>query len=218
VTYKARHDNERIFRKIYSTNKWKGSESVSGPGSAVQRTTAIIRSLPAIVRAFGVRTFLDAPCGDFNWMRHVDLPVEQYIGADVVPELIEDARRYVAPGREFLVADLTADELPSVDMIFCRDGLVHMADELVMQAVANMKASGASLLFATTFYAMPKNTRGRTGGWRPINLQIEPFAFPPPILLLPERRFSPDTPNSDKSLGLWYLQELPDSLTASAES
>ena len=45
-------------------------------------------------------SLLDAPCGDFNWMRHVPLGGVSYTGADVVPELIARNRRdYGRDGR-----------------------------------------------------------------------------------------------------------------------
>jgi hypothetical protein len=42
---------------------------------------------------FSAKTLLDAGCGDFNWMRHVNLKLDQYIGIDVVPELICENQR-----------------------------------------------------------------------------------------------------------------------------
>jgi hypothetical protein len=35
---------------------------------------------------------LDIPCGDFNWMKLLNLGVD-YIGADIVGELIAENRR-----------------------------------------------------------------------------------------------------------------------------
>lgn len=60
---------------------------------------------------------LDAPCGDFNWMRFVDLGKTHYIGCDIVPEVIEtNGMRYA--DREFHALDLAAEPLPNVDLIF----------------------------------------------------------------------------------------------------
>lgn len=201
-------DNEAKFRNIFAANKWAGSESVSGPGSGTKVTEPVRRALPILTQAFGVRSLLDAPCGDFNWMQHVELGVEQYVGVDVVPELVEMASAFATPDREFRVADIAVDELPSVDMIHCRDLLVHMSNELARSTIANFKASGSRLLLTTTFYAVTHNAPGSTGGWRPINLQIAPFDFPAPILIVPERRFSQGQ-YSDKSLGLWQMADLP---------
>src|SRR5262249_48072014 len=49
-----------------------GAESVCGPGSSLSQTDEIRRMLPLLISETGTRSFLDAPCGDFNWMRHVE--------------------------------------------------------------------------------------------------------------------------------------------------
>src|SRR5579885_1138281 len=62
-----------IFSEIYRSNQWGASESVSGLGSELSATERVREELPKIVREFGVRSMLDIPCGDFHWMRQVDL-------------------------------------------------------------------------------------------------------------------------------------------------
>ena len=77
-----------VFQKIYREQGWLSSESVSGWGSELRNTEQIIRELPGFLRRFGITSMLDVPCGDFNWMRFVDLDGIDYIGADIVPDLI----------------------------------------------------------------------------------------------------------------------------------
>ena len=90
-------------------------------------TAEVRRGLPPLLREFGVRTVLDAPCGDFHWMKELDLPVERYIGADVVAEIIERNRgRYAAANREFLVADLDSERsLRAAESSGSLDGKPH---------------------------------------------------------------------------------------------
>ena len=40
-----------------------------------------------LVAKLGVQTFLDAPCGDYNWFRTIQWsqPLASYIGGDIVP-------------------------------------------------------------------------------------------------------------------------------------
>lgn len=199
-----------VFVKIYDDNKWQGSQSGSGPGSSLAVTAPIREALPSLLRSRDVSVLLDAPCGDFQWMQAVDLPVTHYIGVDVVPKVIESNQQRFAERGEFLVGDITVDPLPQADLVLCRDCLVHLTAVQAFAAVRNMKASGASYLLATTFFALERNGPGSTGGWRPINLRIEPFCFPPPLELIRERHFDPERAYSDKSLGLWRLNELPE--------
>jgi hypothetical protein len=60
----------------------------SGAGSDLEATKVVAAALPAVLESLGVRTILDIPCGDFLWMRHVDLSAVTYIGADVIESLI----------------------------------------------------------------------------------------------------------------------------------
>lgn len=109
-------------------------------------------------------------------------------------------------GETFVVLDLIESEFPTVDLVLCRDCLVHFSDRLVKKAVANIKRSQSKYLLTTTFPRHSTNARIVTGNWRPINLCAPPFSFPEPMLLIDERE---SAPNDDKRLGLWRIQDLP---------
>jgi len=203
---RRRQSRENVFRDIYAQNLWGDQESVSGPGSNLERTSAFRAELPPLLKAIGVRTLLDAPCGDFNWMKEVELEVDRYIGVDIVPELVEqNQRRYGTAARSFLHRDLILDQMPFADAILCRDGLVHFPLADIRAALRNFKRSGACYLLTTTFTGVYANREIRTGEWRPINLQRPPFNFPPPLWLIDEKRRAADG-FSDKCLGLWRLE------------
>src|ERR1700752_1788104 len=80
---------QSTFAPFYSENRWGDSESASGPGSSLERTAKLRSELPILLEEIGARTLLDAPCGDFNWMKNITLNLDQYIGVDVIPELID---------------------------------------------------------------------------------------------------------------------------------
>src|SRR5258708_6481671 len=81
-------DMREVFSTIYRDNLWADPESFSGRGSTLARTGVIRMELPRLLHDAGAKTLLDAACGDFNWMRHLELGSVQYIGVDIVPELI----------------------------------------------------------------------------------------------------------------------------------
>lgn len=88
---------EKVFTSIYQAAAWGPGESVSGGGSSLQATERVRAALPTLVAELGVRTFMDAPCGDHVWMRHVELGCD-YIGVDVVAPLIADnVKKYGGP-------------------------------------------------------------------------------------------------------------------------
>ncbi len=203
---------EAVFGEIYEGNHWRGAESVSGPGSDLAQTVSVRRELPGLLRELRVKSMLDVPCGDFHWMRHVDLGACAYSGADIVPALIERNRRlYGAPRRSFLVLNMTTDPLPRADLILCRDCFIHLTNHDVLRAVDNFKRSGATYLLATLHPLKRNNHDGVTGGIRLINLCAPPFAFGEPLRVIREDGFPglEDDPNFVRVLGLWRLADLP---------
>ena len=198
-----------IFTEKFENNLWHGDESLSGPGSSMDNTRVVRQKLPGLLRSLGVRRMLDIPCGDFFWMNHIELPVEEYIGADSVEALIVDnQRKYGRPGREFQTIDLLKDPLPRVDVIFCRDCLVHFSYSDVRRALKQMQDSGSTYLLTTTYPEKAPNVDILTGQWRPLNLQKPPFSFPAPIQMFLEESTEQNGFCADKSLGLWVLNTL----------
>ncbi len=198
---------EKVFQHAYRHNIWGDPESVSGPGSGLFRTESFRDQIPALLNELGANSLLDAGCGDFNWMKEVSLPVEQYVGIDIVPELIAHNRqRYTEVKRSFIHGDILRAELPRVDIILCRDCLVHFSFKDAWMALRNFKRSRSCYLLTTTFIEFPDNVEIETGGWRRLNLEQAPFSFPPPEKLIDEK--CPHPGGEDKRLALWRLENI----------
>jgi SAM-dependent methyltransferase len=201
---------EAVFTRRYRQGGWQGDESVSGLGSGEEQTRAIRSALPRLLQETGARSLLDIPCGDFNWMEDVELGVERYIGADIVDDLVAENRRRFADDRhEFVKIDVVRDRLPEVDVVFCRDCLVHLSSSDVLEALRNIKSSGSRHLLTTTFTGRAENEEILTGEWRPINLEKAPFCLPAPLTLVDEGCTEYGGRYADKSLGLWRIADLP---------
>ena len=200
---------EEVFRDIYRRHHWTGSRSLSGAGSGQEQTAELKRALPELLKERGVSTVLDLPCGDYSWMRQVDLAGIRYIGADLLPELIAPLQAVHTDARhQFTVLDLTSDPLPPADLLFCRDCLVHLSYEDIRKALENFRESRIPLLLTTTFPDSDRNEEIVTGDWRPLNLERPPFNFPPPANLLREGSTEAGGLFADKSLGLWRAADL----------
>ena len=199
-----------LFARYFRNNQWGGDESRSGTGSSLDQTAVLRRELPALLQRLGALSILDIPCGDFHWMSKVDLGVTTYFGGDLVPEVVEHNRaRFAERGRQFLVLDLTRSKLPKVDLIFCRDCLVHLSFADVGQAIRRFRESGSTYLCTTTFTALAANSDIPTGEWRPLNFSLSPFSFPPPLEVINEECTEDEGRYSDKSVGLWRIADLP---------
>jgi hypothetical protein len=202
---------QHLFEKIYSNHRWYDEESKSGPGASLKQTETIRRFLLKLIEELQVKTLLDIPCGDFNWMKEVDLSRYDYIGADIVNDIIkQNDLIYSSKNRRFIWSDITVSPLPQGDLMLCRDCFVHFSYAGISDAIANIKKSRTTFLLTTTFTDR-MNQDIETGYWRPINLEADPFLFPKPLQLFNENCTEENRRYSDKSLGLWRVDDLPPS-------
>lgn len=204
------HLNKELFRCIYRANVWGDPYSRSGPGSNLEQTCAIREMLPKLIIAYNITSILDAPCGDFYWMNYTDLShIQQYIGADIVDELIkENEDKYTDTNKQFMVCDITRNELPRTDLILCRDCLPHLPYIDIALAINNFKKSGSTYLLTSHYPHVQENQdlshEALVSLWRfhAINFEKPPFQFPSPLFTL-EEGFN------GKHLALWRIADLP---------
>lgn len=199
-----------MFTEIYETNAWRGERSLSGKGSDPDQTRVLERELPGLLADLQAKTLLDVACGDFYWMKSVDIGDCEYVGADIVAEAIERNRRYERDGVRFVCLDMRTDDLPRADVVLARDALVHFSYEDAFVALSNIGRSGSSYLLVTTFAGQTENHDILTGRWRPLNLERPPFGFPPPLRLISEMCTQDDESYGDKGLGLWRIEDVCD--------
>ena len=199
--------NEEVFTKIYHTNFWDGNESLSGPGSDLIQTKTIRTELSKLFKEFHITSLLDIPCGDFFWLKEVNLDFLYYTGADIVEDIItQNNLKYSKKNRKFVKLDLINDKLPKMDLILCRDVFPHFSFEKIIESIKNIKNSGSKYLLSTSFISKKKNQDIITGNWRPLNLLAPPFNFPKPILMINEH--SSEKNSSYKSLLLWKIIDM----------
>ena len=60
---------KETFTEIYKTNFWSSNESPSGGGSELIQTKSLINDLEKLLKDMDIKSVLDIPCGDFNWMQ-----------------------------------------------------------------------------------------------------------------------------------------------------
>lgn len=201
--------NKRLFTQIYEQNSWGSHESRSGAGSTITKTTAIRAHLPHIIKEWNIRTILDAPCGDFNWMKELDLSgIDCYIGLDIVSQLIaKNIELYSSENRFFFTVDIVNHPLPCVDLLICRDCIQHLTDQDVFKLFTNIKRSNSQYLLISNY---PQSTENNdidqiysTIRITYRNLFRPPFNFPKPLATIDEKF-------DKKVLTLWRIKDLPD--------
>jgi len=205
----SRQSPSEIFTTYAQGNKWGDKESLSGKGSNLEATAHLREILPPLLRDLDVRTIADIPCGDFHWMAHVDLAGIDYLGGDIVPDLIAtNTARHARPGVRFQVIDLISGPVPKADLLFVRDCLVHLSIDHVQAALANIRASGSTWLLTTTFPQTGTNAPIATGEWRAVDLTKPPFSLPAPERMAAEGQEWLKGQAPDKMLGLWRISDI----------
>jgi hypothetical protein len=200
---------EKVFSSIYRNNDWNNRESLSGQGSTLEHTRVLVNKLPSYFEKYNVNSVLDAPCGDFNWMRHVDMKNIYYIGGDVVQELIDkNNEKYGNKQFSFIKLDIILDPLPKVDLILVRDCLVHFNNEAIVLFLKNLIASEIKYIMTTNFPITKHNYNITMGNFRFLNLLRKPYNFPKEKDILWEESKEVYGQCPDKSLFLWDVNDI----------
>ena len=85
-------DEEKKFNFIYKNKYWQNinNGSLSGAGSNLDDSTHNLSiELPSFIDKHQIKSFLDIPCGDWEWMSKLNLNNIEYIGCDIVEDMIE---------------------------------------------------------------------------------------------------------------------------------
>jgi hypothetical protein len=170
-------------------------ETHCGYGSTLKATENLRLFLPGLLRMLNVRTLLDAPCGDFNWMRKVVLDDIAYIGMDVDEENLADAREWSSA--DFINRDVLTEPLPKADAWLCRDFLQHLPNSGVEKALKQFKSSSMGWFLATSFSNVWNQDIKKAGQFREVNLSAHPFCLPLPRISIADPLFG------GRSLGVW---------------
>lgn len=189
---------ESIFTQIYQKNLWGNTSSRSGPGSDIPHTENLRKELPILLKKLEISSLLDIPCGDFFWLKEVNLDFLKYIGADIVEEIIvENNKNYAKENRVFLKLNTISDKLPKVDLIFCKDLFQHLSFKDIFLSIKNIKESKSKYLLIGPNSFGKENQDCVTGRFREFNLLMPPFSFPKPLMSLP-----------DNLLLLWRIKDI----------
>lgn len=178
--------DEKIVRK-FRLDKWGKygiDETVSGSGSTLLYTQSIREVFPEIFKEFNIKFFLDAPCGDFNWMKEVNLNSINYLGLDIVDDIIKiNKEKYAKKNIDFRLSDITDDLLPDADLMLTRDFLFHMPHLYIFKFFVNFLRSNIKYILVTTNYNTQNISSNlkEIGKFSPVNLFIDPFSFSNPL-------------------------------------
>jgi hypothetical protein len=209
---------KNIFSTIYDTYGFGGEESRSGPGSTLDETEKIREKIKNLIKYKDIKSVVDIPCGDFNWMKEIVDSFELYHGGDIVPKCIEEnTKKYGSDKISFSVIDLMGSQIPQCDLLIVRDVIGHYPIEDGKKIVENILNSNCKYLLSTSWYNVIDNQYHKKhinkgadyGRFYPVNLMSSPFNFPEPEIIIEEDVQVEDfNKGNRKVLGFWNLEDL----------
>jgi len=119
-----------------------------------------------------------------------------YIGVDIVSPLINQNARWW-PERGWLDVDICTARLPEVDLVLCRDVLMHLPLRDGAAALENFRRTHATWLVASSFDG-GTNVDIPAGQHFPIDMRVEPFNLGRPWAVIED-----DWRDERKYLGVW---------------
>lgn len=198
------------FNDVFLRNEWASQESYSGTGSTKQNTEFLVKELKSTFLKLNIQSVLDVPCGDFNWISKA-LPAHvRYIGGDISKDLIRKLNKTDNPKNiVFKRIDICKDKLPKSDIILIRDCFVHLSFKDIELAISNLQRSEIGYFALTSFVTRTHNQDSKTGmDWRALNMQIIPFNFPKPLIVIDEKCTEGEGKFKDKSICIWSKNQL----------
>ena len=164
------------FARAYTTGQWHHG---SGSGSSPANTARYRRFLAAYLTEHRVKSVLDIGCGDWQSTRLIDWTGINYVGIDLVPEVI--LRNHFRYGHRrnltFTCTDaLNGHRLPAADLIIVKDLLQHWPDTAISQLEERLAGRRALLTYDLRRDGAHADTE--PGGYRPLDLGRHPFRWP----------------------------------------
>lgn len=221
-------DYKNVFTNIYENYGFGSNESRSGPGSTLDETKILRKKIKDLITAKNIKTVVDIPCGDFNWMKEIVSSFESYVGGDIVKKAVEvNTQNYGNETTNFVEFDLITDKIPDADLLIVRDVLGHLPLENSKQVIHNILNSNCKYLLSTTWAKKiddhtwtscksgevhRENEGVEYGRFYPVNLIASPFNFPEPDAYLEEDvRVDGFENGNRKVLAFWDLNKVRES-------
>lgn len=207
---------EDRFTEMYKRNYWGTKETASGSGSTLEYTENLRNKLPELFSKYSIKTVFDAPCGDFNWMKHVVAEGDfNYIGGDVVlPMVSSHISKYENYRTKFIHIDLTKEKFPNADLMICRDCLFHLSIKDAESVILNYISSNIPYLLTTTHInnGQFRNKDVASGDFRLLDLFSAPYYFPQEVLF---RITDWIAPEPQREMCLWTREQVIDAVSKS---
>ena len=147
---------KNFFTETFVLDKWGlGNGPKSGMGSSLPNTESLRKNLVGFINENGIKKIFDCSCGDWTWMREIQQELSEYVGNDIVQELIDiNNQNFSSDKVKFVCGDMVETlsnfEDGYFDLIICRHTLEHLPTQHNVELL--------NLLIKKTNYAFITNS------------------------------------------------------------
>jgi SAM-dependent methyltransferase len=123
-----------IFTEIYRHNKWGGEQGDfhSGSGSDSRLTRSYCDAIRQFIQTHSIQSVIDLGCGDFRVGANLQVSGVQYLGVDIVEDLIRrNNLEFASASTRFTCLDIIDDDLPEADLCLVRQVLQHLSNDQI---------------------------------------------------------------------------------------
>jgi SAM-dependent methyltransferase len=171
---KKKTASETVFSRIYTGNEWVFG---SGDGSLPSSTEEYRSFLQSFLREHRIRSVVDVGCGDWQFSRLLDWSGVEYLGIDVVDEVIKkNSSAFAGPNVRFLRQDVLESRPPPADLLLLKDVLQHWPFAAIESIISWFPSYRYILVTNEALIAPHQDTE--FGGYRPLDLREDPFFMP----------------------------------------
>jgi len=174
--------------------------AVSGEGSEARLVKPFVGFLERWLKARDVHSLVEASTGHWpsGWQRNVSWPALDYIGVDILPEMVRDNRALLEMAdnsnfglrqAQFQVGDMLKEALPPADVLLTKDTLIHFTNRDIKNFLEKSVTQCPPLFKYAIFVHDQNEPAGASwrdnnkdipamGRFHPLDLAAEPFNLP----------------------------------------
>jgi hypothetical protein len=193
-------DLKSKFGSIYSEGAWGTPAAVPGrrnqrfysgggtdPGN--DRDGQYVKLIQEMIRRPDVNRVVEIGCGDWEVSGRVDWSGVEYLGFDVVPELLEHNRElWGAPNIQFIYDDPIGNGRVQADLLIMKDVIQHLPPDHSCNFIRSIPDNFTYNVITNDIG--PANDRIDFGGYCPNSWSADPFNMSHELLLQWQQRFA----------------------------
>lgn len=169
-----------VFKEIYDKSLWGVG---SGGGADPANLGTYLPYLQNFITQKRICSIVDVGCGDWQYMSRVDLTAVRYLGIDCVPSVIEANRvKYAKENVAFQCGDFLTLDLPSADLLICKDVLQHTSNQDILSFLPQLRKFKHCLLI-NDVGGNRREIAGVDRNYAGLDLQAPPFSLKGEVVL-----------------------------------